>query len=259
MDGNYSLADIAAATGNGRNNDGMFGGDGSWWIIVLFIFAFFGWGNNGWGNNGNGGGYAATAATQADIQRGFDNSAVISKLDGINNGLCDGFYAANNGMLTGFNGINTNIMQTGFGIQQAINADAVANMQNTNALQAQLANCCCETREAIQGVNYNMAQNTCALQNTMNNSTRDILDNQNSNTRAILDYLCQKETADLRAENQALKLAASQSAQNAYITANQEAQTAELIRRINPMPVPSYVVPAPYPYSGCGCNGSCNC
>ena len=93
MDGNYSLADIAAATGNGRNNDGVFGGDGSWWIIVLFIFAFFGWGNNGWGNNGNGGGYAATAATQADIQRGFDNSAVISKLDGINSGLCDGFYA----------------------------------------------------------------------------------------------------------------------------------------------------------------------
>ena len=259
MDGNYSLADIAAATGNGRNNDGMFGGDGSWWIIVLFIFAFFGWGNNGWGNNGNGGGYAATAATQADIQRGFDNSAVISKLDGINNGLCDGFYAVNNGMLTGFNGINTNIMQTGFGIQQAINADTIANMQNTNALQAQLANCCCETREAIQGVNYNMAQNTCALQNTMNNSTRDILDNQNSNTRAILDYLCQKETADLRAENQALKLAASQSAQNAYIAANQEAQTAELIRRINPMPVPSYVVPAPYPYSGCGCNTGCNC
>lgn len=259
MDGNYSLADIAAATGNGRNNDGMFGGDGSWWIIVLFIFAFFGWGNNGWGNNGNGGGYAATAATQADIQRGFDNSAVISKLDGINSGLCDGFYAMNNGMLTGFNGINTNIMQTGFGIQQAINADTVANMQNTNALQAQLANCCCETREAIQGINYNMAQNTCALQNTMNNSTRDILDNQNSNTRAILDYLCQKETADLRAENQALKLAASQSAQNAYIAANQEAQTAELIRRINPMPVPSYVVPAPYPYSGCGCNGNCNC
>lgn len=165
MDGNLTASDVALLTGNNRN-DGMFGGDGSWWIIVLFIFAFFGWGNNGWGNNGNGGGYTATAATQADIQRGFDNSAVISKLDGINSGLCDGFYAMNNGMLTGFNGINTNIMQTGFGIQQAINADTVANMQNTNALQAQLANCCCETREAIQGVNYNMAQNTCALQNT---------------------------------------------------------------------------------------------
>lgn len=259
MDGNYSLADIAAATGNGRNNDGMFGGDGSWWIIVLFIFAFFGWGNNGWGNNGNGGGYVATAATQSDIQRGFDNSAVISKLDGINNGLCDGFYAVNNGMLTGFNGINTNIMQTGFGIQQAINADTVANMQNTNALQTQLANCCCETREAIQGVNYNMAQNTCALQNTMNNNTRDLLENQNSNTRAILDYLCQKETADLRAENQALKLAASQSNQNAVLQAAMDANTAEILRRTAPLPVPAYQVPNPNTYYGCGCNTGCNC
>lgn len=259
MDGNYSLADIAAATGNGRNNDGMFGEDGSWWIIVLFIFAFFGWGNNGWGNNSNGSGYTATAATQADIQRGFDNSAVISKLDGINNGLCDGFYAVNNGMITGFNGINTNIMQTGFGIQQEINADTVANMQNTNALQAQLANCCCETREAIQGVNYNMAQNTCTLQNTMNNNTRDILDNQNSNTRAILDYLCQKETADLRAENQALKLAASQSNQNAVLQAAMDANTAEILRRTAPLPVPAYQVPNPNTYYGCGCNTGCNC
>lgn len=259
MDGNYSLADIAAATGNGRNNDGMFGGDGAWWLIVLFLFVFCGWGNNGWGNNGNGGGYTATAATQADIQRGFDNSAVISKLDGISNGLCDGFYSMNNGMLTGFNGINTNIMQTGFVIQQAINADTVANMQNTNALQAQLANCCCETREAIQGVNYNMAQNTCALQNTMNNNTRDLLENQNSNTRAILDYLCQKETADLRAENQALKLAASQSNQNAVLQATMDANTAEILRRTAPLPVPAYQVPNPNTYYGCGCNTGCNC
>ena len=166
-----SLADIAAVTGNGRNNDGMWGGDG-WWAIIIFAM-IFGWGGfgNGWGGFGGNGGAMQGYATQADIQRGFDNQAVISKLDGITNGLCDGFYAVNNGMLTGFNGINTNILQTGFGIQQAINADTVANMQNTNALQTQLANCCCETREAIQGVNYNMAQNTCALQNTMNSNT----------------------------------------------------------------------------------------
>lgn len=259
MDGNYSLADIAAATGNGRNNDGMFGGDGSWWIIVLFIFAFFGWGNNGWGNNGNGGGYVATAATQADIQRGFDNSAVISKLDGISNGLCDGFYSMNNGMLTGFNGINTNIMQTGFGIQQAINADTVANMQNTNALQSQLAQCCCDNRAGQAQIRYDMATNACALQNTMNNNTRDLLENQNSNTRAILDYLCQKETADLRAENQALKLAASQSNQNAVLQAAMDANTAEILRRTAPLPVPSYQVPNPNTYYGCGCNTGCNC
>ena len=141
-----SLADIAAVTGNNRNNDGMWG-DGAWWIVILLIF---GWGNGGFGGWGNGGGGAMQGyATQADIQRGFDNQAVISKLDGLSNGLCDGFYAMNNSMLTGFNGINTNIMQTGYGIQQAMNADTVANMQNTNALQSQLANCCYETREAI--------------------------------------------------------------------------------------------------------------
>ena len=137
----------------GGYSDGGAWGDGGWlWIIVVFAL-LFGWGNNGLGGFGcnNGGGYVATAATQADIQRGFDNSAVISKLDGISNGLCDGFYAMNNSMLTGFNGINTNIMQTGYGIQQAINADTVANMQNTNALQSQLANCCCET---IDGEGY---------------------------------------------------------------------------------------------------------
>lgn len=237
MDGNYSLADIAAATGNGRNNDGMFGGDGSWWIIVLFIFAFFGWGNNGWGNSGNGGGYAATAATQADIQRGFDNSAVISKL----------------------NGINTNIMQTGFGIQQAINADTVANMQNTNALQAQLANCCCETREAIQGVNYNMAQNTCALQNTMNSNTRDIIDSQNAGTRAILDYLCNEKISNLQAENNDLRRAASQDRQSALLTTAMASQTQQLINAINPAPIPAYQVPNPNTFYGCGCNTGCNC
>lgn len=259
MDGNYSLSDIAAATGNGRNNDGMFGGDGAWWLIVLFLFVFCGWGNNGWGNNGNGGGYAATAATQADIQRGFDNSAVISKLDGINNGLCDGFYAVNNGMLTGFNGINTNIMQTGFGIQQAINADTVANMQNANALQSQLAQCCCETREAIQGINYNLATNTCALQNTMNNNTRDILDNQNNNTRAILDFLTQDKIATLQAENSDLKRAASQDRQSALISTEMNAQAQRLINAINPAPIPAYQVPNPNTYYGCGCNTGCNC
>lgn len=250
-----SLADIAAVTGNNRNNDGMWG-DGAWWIVILLIF---GWGNNGWGGfggNGNGAGY-----TDSAIQRGFDNQAVISKLDGISNGLCDGFYAMNNSMLTGFNGINTNIMQTGYGIQQAINADTVANMQNTNALQAQLANCCCETREAIQGVNYNLATNTCALQNTMNNNTRDIIDSQQAGTRAILDYLCTKENADLRDKVQKLELSASQDRQNALLTTAMTAQTNHIINAVNPSPIPAYQVPNPNTYIpyGCGCNNGCGC
>ena len=224
------------------------------------FFAFGGWGNNGFGGfcGNNGGGYVATAATQADIQRGFDNSAVISKLDGISNGLCDGFYAMNNSMLTGFNGINTNIMQTGYGIQQAINADTVANMQNTNALQSQLANCCCETREAIQGVNYNMATNTCALQNTMNTNTRDIIESQNAGTRAILDYLCNEKISSLQAENNDLRRAASQDRQSALLTTQMAAQTQQIINAVNPAPIPAYTVPSPYGYA-CGCNTGCGC
>lgn len=256
-----SLADIAAVTGNNRD-DGFLGGDGIWAIIVFAMI--FGWGGfgNGWGNGGNGGAtpFAAGALTQADLQRGFDTQAIVGKLDGITNGICDGFYAANNNMLTGFNGINTNIMQTGYGIQQAINADTIANMQNTNALQSQLANCCCETREAIQGVNYNMAQNTCALQNTMNTNTRDIIDSQNAGTRAILDYLCQEKISSLQAENNDLRIAASQDRQSALLTTAMSAQTQQIINSVNPQAVPAYVVPNPNAYAyGCGCSTGCSC
>ena len=257
-----SLADIAAVTGNNRD-DGFLGGDGIWAIIVFAMI--FGWGGfgNGWGNGGNGGAtpFAAGDLTQADLQRGFDTQAIVGKLDGITNGICDGFYAANNNMLTGFNGINTNIMQTGYGIQQAINADTIANMQNTNALQSQLANCCCETREAIQGVNYNMAQNTCALQNTMNSNTRDIIDNQNANARAVLDYLCNEKISSLQAENNDLRRAASQDRQSALLTTAMASQTQQLINAINPAPIPAYQVPNPNTYygCGCGCNTGCNC
>lgn len=242
-----SLADIAAVTGNNRNNDGMWG-DGAWWIVILLIFGWGGFGNNGWGN-GNGMGSTAAAYTDSAIQRGFDNQAVISKLDGISNGLCDGFYAMNNSMLTGFNGINTNIMQTGYGIQQAINADTVANMQNTNALQAQLANCCCETREAIQGVNYNMATQACQTRQAIADSTRQ-----------VLDFLTQDKIATLTAENNDLRRAASQDRQNALLTTAMTAQTNQIINAVNPTAIPAYVVPNPNAYAyGCNCSTGCGC
>lgn len=275
----------------GGYNNGMNGFGGDWiWILVVFAL-LFGWGNNGWGGNGNGGfggvPYAVgNTYTDAAIQRGFDNQTVVSKLDGINNGLCDGFYAVNtsilnaqsgiqNSLCQGFNGVNTNIMQGNFGLQQAINNAAVANMQGQNALQAQISDCCCGVQRAIDGVNYNMATNTCAITNQMNNNTRDIIDSQNAGTRAILDYLCQEKIADLQAENQTLKLAASQADQNNFIAANQQAQTAELIRRLGAdCPQPAYVVQPPQPVTfptnccggvnyagygnnGCGCNSGC--
>ena len=256
MNTGLSASDVALLSGSNNRSDGFgWGGEGGWlWIIVVFAL-LFGWGGNGFGGFGgnNGGGYVATAATQADIQRGFDNQAVISKLDGITNGLCDGFYAVNNGMLTGFNGINTNVMQTGFGIQQAINADTIANMQNTNALQAQLANCCCETREAIQGVNYNLATQACDTRQTIQNGTRDIIENQNANARAVLDALTaqriEAKDAKIAEQNQQLfaaQLAASQAAQNSY-----------LLNQLRPVPVPAYQSCNPWAagtYNGCnGC------
>ena len=248
---------VIPAAGNGYGNNGAFG-DGGWlWFIVVILAIFGGWGGNGWGGNGSNSSYYTDSA----LQRGFDTQSIIGKLDGINNGLCDGFYAVNNGMLTGFNGVNTNILQTGYGIQQAINADTVAGMQNANALQAQLAQCCCDTREAIQGVNYNMATNTCALQNTMNNNTRDIIDSQNAGTRAILDYLCQDKIATLQAENNDLRRAASQDRQNALLTTAMSAQTQQIINAVNPAPIPAYQVPNPNVYygCGCGCNTGCGC
>lgn len=251
-------------TAGGCYNNGMNGFGGDWiWILVVFAL-LFGWGNNGWGGNGNGGfggvPYAVGSTyTDAAIQRGFDNQTVVSKLDGISNGLCDGFYATNtsilnaqngiqNSLCQGFNGVNTNIMQGNFGLQQSINNAAVANMQGQNAIQSQISDCCCGVQRAIDGVNYNMATNTCAITNQMNNNTRDIIESNNAGTRAILDYLCKEKIADLQAENQTLKLAASQADQNNFIAATQSAQTAELIRRLGAdCPQPAYVVQPPQP------------
>ena len=120
-------------------------------------------------------------------------------------------------------------------------------MQQLNAMQMQAANCCCETREAIQGVNYNLATQACETRNTLQNATRDIIDNQNSNSRAILDFLTTSKMQDLQAENQRLQLAASQQAQNSY-----------LVSQLRPCPIPAYTVQNPFccnQYQGCGCNG----
>lgn len=240
MDGNYTLSDIAAVTDGNRNN-GMFGGDWSAWIILFLLFGMFGggWGN-GFGGFGNGGGAGFQGyATRADINEGFALNGLQTGITAIQQGICDSTYALNNTITGGF-----------------------------NAVTGQLADCCCKTQRAIDGVNFNMAKGFCDLSNVVNNGTRDILENQNTNTRAILDFLTQDKIATLTAENQSLKFQASQTAQNAFITANQQAQTAELIRRLGAdCPTPAYVVQPPTPvnfpvnacgqaygFGGCGCN-----
>ena len=257
----YSLSDIAAVTDGGRNNDGLFG-DNGWWIILLFLFA-----GNGWGG-GFGGGNRGGTTTREEISYGFDMNGLENSVRGIQQGLCDGFYAMNTGMLTGFNGVQSALCQGFAGVNagingaatdiiQTINADTVANMQNTTAINAninglshQLADCCCTTKfELAKGfgdLSYALATQACDTRRAIADSTRDIIDSNNAGVRSILDFLTQDKIANLTAENQTLKFAASQAAQNAFITANQEAQTAELIRRLGrDCPVPAYIVPNP--------------
>ncbi len=262
--GGYSLADIAAVTDKDRDNNGW-GEGGAWWIIILFLFVFCGWGGNGFGGfGGNNGG----ALTRADLCQDMNFSDVESGIRGIQSGLCDGFYALNTSLLNGFHGVDNAICTLGYQTQQGFNNLLVSDMQNTNAITAQLTNmaaqnaaCCCETQRQIEkgfcDVNYNLATQSCATQRAISDSTRDIIDSNNAGVRSILDFLTQDKIANLQSENQTLKLAASQQAQNAFFAANQEAQTAEIIRRLGKdYPIPAYVVPNPnccYPNYGCGC------
>ena len=247
-----SLSDIAAVTNrNDGYGNGMFGNEWAWIVILLL----FGWGGRGFG--GFGGGYGAGAgcgapcATQADVRSAVDQQTLISKLDQQTYGLADSTYALNNAITNGFHGVDNAICNLGYNVPSGF-----------NGLSAQMAQCCCDTRAAISDVKYTIANEGCDTRHAIYNSTRDIIDNANANSRAILDFLTQDKIATLTAENQSLKFQASQTAQNAFITANQEAQTAELIRRLGrDCPVPAYVVPNPnccyqYAQPACGCNGS---
>lgn len=276
MRGESSLSpsDVALLAGNnGRNNDGMFGDNGAWFIVLFLIFAAFGWGGNGWGNNrGNGSTGSGSvmdsyvlASDFATIQRqlsdGFNDLTSQSRY--IQNGLCDGFY--NQAQL--INGVNTNIAGSTAALQNTlcqgfngVNQGIVTNGYETrNAIQgvsSQLANCCCDIREGIQGVNYNLATNTCALQNTMNMNTRDIVDTVNANYRALHDEIVANRIEDKNAqiaaqqnEINALRLSASQANQNQY-----------LIDQLKPCASPAYLVPNPnccYNYNVTGCCNGC--
>lgn len=241
----YEQNDFATGYAVGRDstnngNNGMFGGDWAWWIVILLLF---GWGNNGFGNGfDNRGGLPC--ATQADVRSAVDQQTLISKLDQQTYGLADSTYALNNTLNQNFRGLDNAICSLGYNTQAGF-----------NQVSHQISDCCCTTQRAIDSVKYENAQHTC-----------DIIRAGQDNTRAILDFLTQDKISTLTAENQNLRFQASQTAQNAYFAANQEAQTAELIRRLNtPTPVPAYVVPNPnccYGNSynnafgyGCGCNG----
>jgi hypothetical protein len=240
------------ASVDGGNGNGMFGNDS--WIGLIIILALLSGNFGGFGGFGGGNGGVAN-----EVQRGFDNQSVLNKLNGLENGLCDGFYSQNTTMLQGFNGLQQTVANGFHGVDNAICTLGYQNQQGFNTLAHQISDCCCETQRSIDGVNYNMATQACETRHAIQDSTRQ-----------ILDFLTTDKIATLQAENQNLKLKASQAEQNAYITANQQAQTAELIRRLGAdCPVNAYVVQPPTPvtfptnccgqFSGFGYNNGCGC
>lgn len=223
----YNLSDIAAVTRG--NEDGFFGGNSGWWIILLFLFGFGG-GGFGWGNG------AGNENVRDAVAYGFDINNLENGVRGLEHGICDGFYDMNTSLLTGFGNI------------------AMGNMQNTNAITSQLSNmaatqaqCCCETQRLLERglceVNYNILTQANTTNTNIASVARDIIENNNNGVRSILDFLTQDKIATLQAENQALRLTASQQAQNAF-----------LIDQLGTkVPVPAYVVANPYAnYGGCG-------
>ena len=224
--------------GGGNGGWGGFG-EGIWAVVIIALL--FGRGNFGGGGlfGGGGGGDGVSA--------GFAWQGIDSGIRGIQQGLCDGFYAVNTGLLNGFAGVDRAVCDLGYAMKD----------------------CCCQTQRAIDGVNYNMATGFCNLGNSINGAARDIIDNQNANYRGIMDFMVQTKIEALQSENEALRLKASQADQNAVLRAAIDASTAEIIRRTgNECPVPAYVVPNPnccygnplgigYNYGGNGCGCGC--
>lgn len=217
------------------NNGGMFGGDG-WWAIIIFAL-IFGWGRGGYGGGCDSGNSDSGAAAGYVLATDFAN--IERKIDGVNNGICDGFYAMNTGMLNGFANVNQTISNGFYSSELSRCNQQAAIMQELNSMQRSADSCCCDLKEAIQGINYNLATQACDTRNLIQNVARDITDSQQAGTREILGFLTNSRIRELESENQSLKLAASQNAQNMYFGNVVSAQTAQILNALSG--------------SGCGC------
>ncbi len=242
---------VAPAASSGYGS-GMWGGDWASWIILFLLFGLFGGNWGGFGGSGGGrDGCCCAPATSADLQRGFDNQSVMNKLNGLENGLSSLGYD----QLAQMNGINTNILQTGFGIQNAVQQGTVAGMQNTNAIQSQLSSCCCGLEKGQMQITNSMDSGFCQTNYNLATNTNSIIQNAHADTDRVIAKLDAMEMARkdetiaaLRSQVNALNLAQSQANQNQY-----------LVDTLRPCPVPSYITCNPWAGSGYGGCGTCGC
>lgn len=273
------VAPMGGGYGNGGCGDGFgWGGNGAWWLLVLFLFAANGNGF-GWGNGGNNGAmpYLMNNNTNNDVQRGFDQQAVMTGLGDISGAVTSGFAGVNQALCGGFAGVNATI-NSGFNAAEAANnARQMANMQQAFGLQSQLAQCCCDNRLATANLTSTVLSENCADRQALSDGVRDLLQNQTANTQAlinstnaavqgVMDKICQLELdakndkiADLQNQLSQARFDASQVAQTQRLLLDNQAQTSALEQYLNPAPIPAYVVQNPnccpnqnY-YNGCGC------
>ena len=294
--GNGLVMPVAPMTGSGSGGNmgnGNWGNDG-WWIILLFLFAL-GWGRGGYGEGGgNGGGttvlpYMLNNGTNGDIQRGFDQQAVMGGINGIQSGiyglstqLCNCCADTQQSLCNGFAGVNATVNSGFANAETAANARQMANMnqaftnqmamnQGFNNIQSQFADCCCENRLASADLKYTIATENCADRAAIADGLRDVLVNQTANTQRILDQLCQDkidekndQIAQLRQEVLYARGQASQDVQTARLLAGQTSEVDALYNRLSQCPVPCMPVYGMTPIftcnngnngCGCGCNG----
>lgn len=273
--GGMSTTMLVSPTGGYSGNNGGFGngfgGDGWWIVLLLLLFA----GGGNWGNNNGGGGFGGAmpyVVNDGNIQRGFDQAAIMGGINGIQSGvqnlatqLCnccgDMQMSLANGFASAEQGANARQMAN---MQQAFAAQT-AMAQGFNALGSQMADGCCENRLASADLKYTIATENCADRAAISDGLRDLLANQTANTQRILDQLCQDkidakndEIANLRQQIAMKDLAASQVAQNAFIAQGFSNEVDALYNRLSNCPVPSTPVYGRTPIFTCN-NGGCGC
>lgn len=275
----YSLADIAAATGGANRNGDSFGdGNGAWWLLVLFAL-LGGFGNNGrggYGAGGVGGNEIYPWLNQAQLTNdGFRDQMLQTTIQGVNQGvqslatqLCNCCGDIQMALCNGFNGVEMGANARQIANMQQAFAAQTAMAQGFNGLQSQLADCCCENRLATANQTATILAENCADRAALSDGVRDIIASQTAGTQRIIDQLCQDkidakndEIAQLRQQLNMQQLAASQAAQNAFITQGFSNEVDALYNRLSNCPVPSMPVYGRTPIfqcqpqnQGCGCN-----